>query len=155
MSSKKKSILKAIEKGQDTLTEKELEERGQERLPAMPEDKPEKKEKKKPAESKKKPAEKKPAKAEPSPAATSAVSAETAPEGAGEEPAKVMGQTRKYNEPLKSISFKLPVSAIEKMKTLSNLYGESATQYILKKIEADYTENKEVIDKILEIKKGM
>ncbi len=152
MSSKKKSILKAIEKGQDTLTEKELEERGQERLPAMPEDKPEKKEKKKPAESKKKPADKKPAKAEPSPAAVSVESTST---GAGEEPAKVMGQPRKYNEPLKSISFKLPVSAIEKMKTLSNLYGESATQYILKKIEADYTENKEVIDKILEIKKGM
>lgn len=152
MSSKKKSILKAIEKGQDTLTEKELEERGQERLPAMPEDKPEKKEKKKPAESKMKPADKKPAKAEPSPAAVSVESTST---GAGEEPAKVMGQPRKYNEPLKSISFKLPVSAIEKMKTLSNLYGESATQYILKKIEADYTENKEVIDKILEIKKGM
>lgn len=152
MSSKKKSILKAIEKGQETLTEKELEERGQERLPAMPEDKPEKKEKKKPAESKKKPADKKPAKAEPSPAAVSVESTST---GAGEEPAKVMGQPRKYNEPLKSISFKLPVSAIEKMKTLSNLYGESATQYILKKIEADYTENKEVIDKILEIKKGM
>lgn len=152
MSSKKKSILKAIEKGQDTLTEKELEERGQERLPAMPEDKPEKKEKKKPAESKKKPADKKPAKAGSSPAAVSVESTST---GAGEEPAKVMGQPRKYNEPLKSISFKLPVSAIEKMKTLSNLYGESATQYILKKIEADYTENKEVIDKILEIKKGM
>lgn len=152
MSSKKKSILKAIEKGQDTLTEKELEERGQERLPAMPEDKPEKKEKKKPAESKKKPVDKKPAKAEPSPAAVSVESTST---GAGEEPAKVMGQPRKYNEPLKSISFKLPVSAIEKMKTLSNLYGESATQYILKNIEADYTENKEVIDKILEIKKGM
>ena len=152
MSSKKKSILKAIEKGQDTLTEKELEERGQERLPAMPEDKPEKKEKKKPAESKMKPADKKPAKAEPSPAAVSVESTST---GAGEEPAKVMGQPRKYNEPLKSISFKLPVSAIEKMKTLSNLYGESATQYILKKIEADYTENKEVIDKILELKKGM
>ena len=118
----------------------------------MPEDKPEKKEKKKPAESKMKPADKKPAKAEPSPAAVSVESTST---GAGEEPAKVMGQPRKYNEPLKSISFKLPVSAIEKMKTLSNLYGESATQYILKKIEADYTENKEVIDKILELKKGM
>lgn len=145
MSSKKKSILKAIEKGQDTLTEKELEERGQERLPAMPEDEP--------AKPKKKAAPKKTEKAEPSPAATSAISAETAPEGAGEEPAKVMGQPRKYNEPLKHIGFKIPVSADDKLKILSQLHGQTTTQYLLKWIDGEYEKNREAIDAILKFRK--
>ena len=66
-----------------------------------------------------------------------------------------VGQPKKYNEPVKSISFKLPVSSIDKLRTLANLYNKSVTQYILGKIEEDYLFNADVIEKINDIKKEM
>ena len=145
MSTKKKSLFQSMQqniKEQDKLTEKELEERGQERLPAMPEDEP--------AKPKKKAAPKKKEKAEPSPAAVSVESTST---GAGEEPAKVMGQPRKYNEPLKHIGFKIPVSANDKLRVLSQLHGQTTTQYLLKWIDEEYEKNKEAIDAIMKFRK--
>lgn len=66
-----------------------------------------------------------------------------------------MGQPKKYDEPVKSISFKFPESSIDKLRILANLYGKSVTQYVLGKIEEDFRENREIIEKINAIKKEM
>lgn len=66
-----------------------------------------------------------------------------------------VGQPKKYNEPVKAISFKLPESSIDKLRVLANLYNKSVTQYILGKIDDDYEVNKDIIDKINTIKKDM
>ena len=57
---------------------------------------------------------------------------------------------KKYDEPTKSISFKLPESAIDNMKEIANVYGVNTTQYLLMKINEDYEENKDLIERLRE-----
>ncbi len=63
-----------------------------------------------------------------------------------------IGQPPKYDEPTRHIGYKLPLSSIEKFKLLSELNGLSGTQYLLQVIEQEYQKNKDLIDKILELK---
>lgn len=65
------------------------------------------------------------------------------------------GAPRKYDEPTKSLTLKLPVSAIQRLRDLAALYGESATQYVLKKVTEDYQQNKAIIDRIEKLRNNM
>ncbi len=162
-------------------TLEELEERGQTKLidtAEKPAGKPQKggkpSPKAKPKTTPKKPAgkpqdapEQKPA-TEPTPEPQKTQKTESAPaavssdpqerntsNGAAPDSTPKLGQPRKYNEPLKHIGFKIPISADNKLRLLADLRGLSTTQYILKIIDDDYNENKEVIDKILTLKNGV
>ncbi len=88
--------------------------------------------------------------------ATAAVSADplhgTATTEAGPDSTAKIGQPPKYDEPTRHIGYKLPLSSIEKFKLLSELNGLSGTQYLLQVIEQEYQKNKDLIDKILELK---
>ena len=67
---------------------------------------------------------------------------------------KKMGQPRKYDEPTKSISFKLPESAIETLKDLAFAEHTNATQILLSLIERRAAEQKKVLDALKVIKEG-
>lgn len=93
---------------------------------------------------------------EPSKPETKEPSSETVKAGPQEQTTQPkVGQPKKYNEPVKAISFKLPESSIDKLRILANLYNKSVTQYILCKIDDDYEVNKDIIDKINTIKNDM
>ena len=62
---------------------------------------------------------------------------------------------RIYDEPTKSTSFKLPLSAIEKLKELSALAGTNTTQYLLKLLNDDYTAKTDELEAISRIRKRM
>lgn len=59
---------------------------------------------------------------------------------------------RIYDEPTKSTSFKLPLSAIEKLKELSALAGTNTTQYLLKLLNEDYEAKAEELEAIARIR---
>lgn len=65
------------------------------------------------------------------------------------------GQPRKYDEPTKGIAFKLPITAIQKLKKLAKLNNVSSTQYVLTKIEEDFNRNKEIIENITRLQKEL
>lgn len=66
-----------------------------------------------------------------------------------------MGAPRKYNEQTKSLTLRLPISAIQRLRDIATLYGDSATQYVLKKVEEDYQKNKAVIDNLEKLRNNM
>lgn len=65
------------------------------------------------------------------------------------------GQPRKYDEPTRGIAFKLPISAIQKLKELAKLHNVSSTQYVLTKIEEEYNRNQETIKNITRLQKEL
>lgn len=62
---------------------------------------------------------------------------------------KSPGQPRKYSEPLRSLTFKLPMSEINKIKAIACLNGTTVTQQFLNMLEQEYKLNKDLLDKIL------
>ena len=62
---------------------------------------------------------------------------------------------RIYDEPTKSTSFKLPLSAIEKLKELSALAGTNTTQYLLKLLNEDYEAKAEELEAYARIRNKM
>ncbi len=67
---------------------------------------------------------------------------------------KKMGQPKKYDEPTRSISFKLPESAIEILKDLAFVEHTNSTQILLSLIERRAAEQKKVLDALKVIKEG-
>ena len=65
-----------------------------------------------------------------------------------------VGQPRKYNEPTRSISFKLPLSAIEALKDLAFVEHTNTTQIILALIKQRSEEKKQVLAALKAIKQG-
>ena len=69
---------------------------------------------------------------------------------------KKRGSNRRiYDEPTKSTSFKLPLSAIEKLKELSALAGTNTTQYLLKLLNEDYEAKAEELEAYARIRNKM
>lgn len=63
-----------------------------------------------------------------------------------QEPKRKPGQPRKYDEPVKRISFALPESSIEKLELLSAIHGINKTQFILGVIETAASASAEKIE---------
>lgn len=68
---------------------------------------------------------------------------------------KPKGRRKKYTEPTRSTSYKMPVSVIEQIKELAKFYELSTTEYLIKLIGDDYAEKKPKIDEITRIKGTM
>ena len=65
------------------------------------------------------------------------------------------GNRRIYDEPTKSTSFKLPLSAISQLKELSALAEVNTTQYLLKLLSDDYAAKAEELEAIARIRNKM
>ena len=66
-----------------------------------------------------------------------------------------IGQPRKYDEPTRSITFKLPDSTIQKLKELAKLHNMSSTEYVYKSIEEDFNKNHETIENIARLQEAL
>ncbi len=65
---------------------------------------------------------------------------------------KPKGRKKKYDEPTRSTSYKLPVSVIDQIKELAKFYELNTTEYLIKLIGEDYAEKKPKINEITRIK---
>ncbi len=72
-------------------------------------------------------------------------------EQATEKVEKKMGQPKKYNEPVKHISFSLPVAIIEKLKILAALQKTNQTQIILGMIKDAVAKEKDRIEAYIKL----